>query len=303
MRRRALLGGLAALPLARAALAANAPVTVFEARRIVTMEPAMPSARFVAVAGGIVLGIADRLEDLAPWAHGREVRRDRSLAGSVLMPGLIDPHVHPMQSAIMLNLPFVAPDDWELPSGRNPGARNASAWWARVREKLARSKADPFICWGYHELVHGPMSRARLDALSLDRPVVIWQRNFHDVFVNSAALKAGGLDDPAAFSAALAAVKADPAHGDLARGLFFRIRAAGRPGQDAQRHPFPGEDAGGNVRAATHVPDPRGDHRLRHGHRDLRRFRDRGRADPIRFRARGQPFADHADAACQCGAA
>ena len=220
MRRRALLGGLATLPLARAALAASTPVTVFEAQRIVTMEPALPSARFVAVAGGMVLGLAERIEQLASWTQGREVRHDRSLAGSVLMPGLIEPHIHPMLAAVMLNLPFVAPDDWELPSGLYPGARTAAAWVARVREELAKSKADPFICWGYHELFHGPLSRAQLDAIAPDRAVVIWQRSFHDLVVNSAALKAWGLDTPAAFSAALAAVKADPAHGDHARGLF-----------------------------------------------------------------------------------
>lgn len=218
--RRTMLGSLAAVPLAGRAFAASEPVSVFEARRIITMEPSLPSARFVAVAGGMILGLADSLDDLAVWTQGRETRLDRRFAGSVLMPGLIDPHVHPMQASVMLNIPFVAPDDWDLPAGSFPGARSPAAWWAAVRAALARSSETPFVCWGYHELFHGPVDRKALDALAPDRPVVIWQRSFHDVIVNTAALKLWGIDQPETFAAALAAAKADPEHCSLERGLL-----------------------------------------------------------------------------------
>jgi len=220
VRRRTVLGTLAALPFASAVRAVSGPVTVFEARRIVTMEPAQPQARFVAVAGGMILGLADSLAELAPWTSGREVKLDRSFARQVLMPGLIDPHIHPMQAAVMLNLPFISPDDWNLPSGSYPGALNAEAWRARLRQELARSDASPFICWGYHQLFHGPLDRAALDAIEPDRPVVIWQRSFHDVIVNSAAMRAWGFGERAAFDAALAAVKADPRDSSFDHGLF-----------------------------------------------------------------------------------
>lgn len=218
--RRTVLGGLAALPLAGRALADTDPVTVFEARHVVTMEPSLPSARFVAVRGGTILGLADSLDALSAWTRGREVRLDRTFAGSVLIPGLLDPHVHPMQAAVMLNLPFIAPDDWNLPTGSYPGVRTAEGWWARLQAELAHSKDNPFVCWGYHELFHGPLDRAKLDSLAPDRPVVIWQRSFHDIFVNTAMLKAWNLDQRAAFDAALASSKADPAQSSFDRGVF-----------------------------------------------------------------------------------
>jgi predicted amidohydrolase YtcJ len=193
---------------------------VFEARRIVTMEPAQPTARFVAVADGMILGLADTLAALAPWTSGREVKLDRSFAKQVLMPGLLDPHLHPMQAAVMLNLPFIAPDDWDLPAGRYPGALSAAAWRTRLKQELARSNDSPFICWGYHQLFHGPLDRAALDVIEPSRPVVIWQRSFHDVIVNSAALRAWGLGERAAFDAALAAAKADPHDSSFDQGLF-----------------------------------------------------------------------------------
>lgn len=117
--RRHVLGGLAALPLITAA-APYQCVTVYEAGRIITMEPSQPVGRFVAVADGVVLSVADSLADLSPWTDGRRVNLDRRFAGKVFMPGLIEPHLHPMLAAVMLNIPFVAPDDWDLPSASYP---------------------------------------------------------------------------------------------------------------------------------------------------------------------------------------
>lgn len=217
--RRNALKRLATLPLVAAATAAR-KVTVFEAARIITMEQALPSARFVAVADGTILGHADTLADLSAWTRGREVELDRRFARNVLMPGFIDPHVHPMQSSVMLNLPFVAPDDWKLPSGNYPGARTPEAWRAGLKRELARSKDVPFICWGYHHLFHGPLDRKALDALVPNRPVIIWQRSFHDVILNSAAMASWGFSDRSAFDAAVASHKADPAHCDFDKGHF-----------------------------------------------------------------------------------
>ena len=220
IQRRTVLGSLAALPFAGSALAATGPVTVFEARRIVTMEPAQPAARFVAVADGIILGLADSLDELHPWTTGRAVQIVRDFADKVLLPGFIEPHLHPMQAAVMLGIPFIAPDDWDLPSGKSPGVRTAAGWRARLQQELARSPANPLVCWGWHELFHGPLDRAALDAIAPDRPVVIWQRSFHDIVVNTAALQSWGLGDRAAFDAALLAGKADPHHNSFDKGLF-----------------------------------------------------------------------------------
>ncbi|MBK7284055.1 MAG: amidohydrolase family protein [Sphingomonadales bacterium] len=217
--RRQALAMIAAAPLAAKAAATDA-VTVFEAAKIVTMEPSLPSARFVAVAGGIVLGLADSLAELDPWTRGREVSVDRQFARNVLMPGLIDPHVHPAQSAVMLNIPFLAPDDWTLPSGSYPGVRTKEGYRTRLAQIIAASNAQPFICWGYHELFHGPLGRADLDGIAPDRPVIIWQRSFHDVILNSTAMRDWGFSSREAFDAAVSEANVDPHHVDFDRGLF-----------------------------------------------------------------------------------
>ena len=227
--RRQAAGLISAGALVAAAPPKSAPssdVTVFEAAKIITMERSSPSARFVAAQNGIILGVGQTLAELEPWTSGRRVTLNRQFADKVLLPGLIDPHVHPAQAAVMLNLPFIAPDDWELPTGRFPGSRTPHAWRARLKELLAASAETPFICWGYHELFHGALDRAELDRLAPGRPVIIWQRSFHEVIVNSAALDAWGLGTPQAFAAALAHVQADPAHADFARGLLSETALA-----------------------------------------------------------------------------
>lgn len=221
-RRNVLAGMSAALASGGVARAGQGydDVTVFEAAKILTQEPSQPSARFVAVANGAILSVADSLAELAPWTRGRKTTVDRRFAGQVLTPGFIDPHIHPMQAAVMLNIPFIAPDDWKLPSGVSPGVRTPDGYRERLSKALGASTSSPFITWGYHELFHGRIRRADLDALSPGRPLVLWQRSFHEVIVNTAMLKAWGLDDASAFVAALKAGGADPAHASLAEGQF-----------------------------------------------------------------------------------
>ena len=48
--------------------------------------------------------------------------------------------------------------------------------------------AQPLFSWGYHQIWHGGMSREILNEVSRERPVIVWQRSFHELFLNDAAL-------------------------------------------------------------------------------------------------------------------
>ena len=221
--RRGLLAGIAATPLIAAIDTKSAEIgeiTVFEAKKIVTMERGLPEARFVACAGGTILGVAQTTEALGPWTSGRSVKIDRRFADNVLFPGLIDPHIHPMQTAVMLNMPFIAPDDWKLPSGNWPGVIGQDAYRARLKRLVSEDPSDPLITWGHHELFHGPLDRAVLDEMSPDRPLFVWQRSFHEILANTAALESMGLAEESAFNAAVAAANSDPHHANFEKGIF-----------------------------------------------------------------------------------
>ena len=71
-------------------------ITIFPARKILTMNPQHPIASHVAVRGGIVLG-AGSLEELQGWG---DYELDERFADKILMPGLIEGHCHLMEGAL-----------------------------------------------------------------------------------------------------------------------------------------------------------------------------------------------------------
>jgi hypothetical protein len=119
---------------------------------------------------------------------------DERFAEAVVLPGFVDPHVHPLLAASILPLDIVSAVEWETPRGRSRAVRGREAFLARLRELDGdRPANDWLIVWGYHRPYHGHLSRADLDAVSADRPIAVWQRSVHEMFLNSRALEALGL--------------------------------------------------------------------------------------------------------------
>ena len=176
--------------------AASAELVVYTAKVIRTMEPALPVATAVAVQDGEIVAVGTE-ESLEPLITARAGRVDRQFEGRVLLPGFIDPHVHPALPAVLTQFPFLAPDDWSLPTGEFPGATTPESYRARLTE-LARGHTDeavPFITWGYHPLWHGEIWRDDLNAWFGDQPVMLWHRSFHELIGNDAAWKMLGVTE------------------------------------------------------------------------------------------------------------
>ena len=201
------------LAILMAGSAAAAELRVYTARKIITMEPALPEATAVAVADGRIVAVGT-LPSLQPWLAGNEVSVDRSLEDKVLLPGFIDPHVHPSLPAVLTQFPFLAPDDWVLPTGTFPGATTPQAYQDRLRELVAAhdDPTVPFIAWGYHPLWHGEVYRPQLNAWFPDTPVMLWHRSFHELIGNDAAFAMLGITE-----ADTAAIP----ESDWARGHFW----------------------------------------------------------------------------------
>lgn len=195
-------------------------VTVYEAAKIITMEPGYPEARYVATADGIILGLGQSLEDLSAWTDGRKIIVDRQFAKHILMPGFIEPHIHPMQTIMMLPLPFISPEEWHLPGKTYPAARGKAAYEKRLVEELANNDEKLFITWGHHKLFHGDMDRAELDRIAPDRPVVIWQRSFHEIIANSKAMELLGIGTKADFEKEIYKDGVDPSHASYDTGII-----------------------------------------------------------------------------------
>lgn len=179
--------------LATSALAQD--ITIFTAQKIITMENAQPEATAVAVDldAGRIVSVGD-LDSLSDYVDDQKSNIDRQFDDKILMPGFIDPHVHPSLPAVLSQFPFLAPDNWHLPTGNFPGAITQDAYVTRLKELVAEYQANnadpaiPFIAWGYHQLWHGDVKRPLLTELFPDTPVILWHRSFHEVIMNDAAI-------------------------------------------------------------------------------------------------------------------
>ena len=191
-----LAAALAPILAVTTAAANSAELVVYTAKKIITMEPALPQATAVAVADGRIVSVGT-LESLKPWLDASEFTIDRSLEGKVLIPGFIDPHVHPALPAVLTQFPFLAPDDWVLPTGEFPGATTPEAYETRLKTLVAAHEDPtvPFIAWGYHPLWHGEVYRAQLNEWFSDTPVMLWHRSFHELIGNDAAFNLLGITE------------------------------------------------------------------------------------------------------------
>lgn len=119
------------------------------------------------------------------------------LKGKTLMPGFIDPHLHPILGAIVLNTQFATPFDWNFPWGKMTAVRGHEAFMAKVKEYAAAIKnpTEQLIVWGYMEPFHGSISRKELDAISITRPIMVWHYSAHEMFLNTAALNSLGVTE------------------------------------------------------------------------------------------------------------
>ncbi|MEP2989533.1 MAG: amidohydrolase [Parasphingorhabdus sp.] len=202
-------------------------ITVYEAAKIITMEPGFPEAKYVATADGIILGLGQSVEDLEAWTRNRNVKIDRSFASNILMPGFIEPHIHPMQTIMMLPLPFISPEAWELPGKSYRAARGKADYEKRLKEELAKSDEKLFITWGHHQLFHGAMNKSELDRIAPNRPVVIWQRSFHEIIANTKALELLEIGDQTTFNAYFDKPQITPGHADFATGIIHETALFG----------------------------------------------------------------------------
>ena len=164
-------------------------VVIYTAKKIITMEPSLPKASAVAVADGRIVAVGS-LDSMAHWIEQKTTTIDTRFDGRVILPGFIEPHVHPSLPAVLTQFPFIAPDNWSLPTGEFPGAKTPDAYLARLKELVAEHTDDtiPFISWGYHPLWHGELYREQLTELFPEKAVMLWHRSFHELIGNDAAM-------------------------------------------------------------------------------------------------------------------
>lgn len=168
---------LALLPLTLLACSQESPVAtpevslapssavIYHNGALITMAGDAPSVAEALVEDEGKIVFVGSLDDARAEAGTQAAEFD--LQGATLMPGLIEPHLHPSLAAMMLRNEIIAPYDWKLPSGVKPGVSGEANYRARITESI-KSNALPdeiYFIWGYHQLWHGELSRDLLNEI------------------------------------------------------------------------------------------------------------------------------------------
>jgi predicted amidohydrolase YtcJ len=166
-------------------------ITVFKAKKIITMDPNRSEASHVAVQDGMILAVGDA--DCALQWGGGEV--DDRLKDAVLMPGFVEGHAH-MMSGAMWNYAYAGYHDRIDPNGKMwRGMTDIGAVVSGLKDYAAHLPEDaPLIAWGFDPifLPSERLNRGHLDEISQDRPIAVIFSNFHLMCVNSRALEMVG---------------------------------------------------------------------------------------------------------------
>lgn len=148
--------------------------------RVLTMDPNLPRAEAVAMAGGRILAVGDRrsVEALAgPQTQAIDAR------GRTVLPGFVESHLHLVLGGA------------ELAHLQVGGLYGMEALRGAFAGFAAKNPDAPLLMAqgaGYAMLDH-PMTRLDLDRMLPDRPIAITAADHHTVWGNTAALRAAGI--------------------------------------------------------------------------------------------------------------
>jgi predicted amidohydrolase YtcJ len=159
---------------------------IYTGGTIITMCGAAMEVEALAVRNGRILAVGSR-QELAPL-HGPDTVH-YNLQGRTLMPGFVEAHGHPLLSALAWGDPVV-----DIRAVHTP---TYDAAIAKIRRRIAKAKPDEFLWFlgldpQLHEGAREP-SKAELDKLSPDIPIVIQTSNIHAIYMNTAALNRLGI--------------------------------------------------------------------------------------------------------------
>jgi predicted amidohydrolase YtcJ len=161
---------------------------ILTASSIITMDPAVPRAAAIAFdAGTGVIAAVGSLETCVAAAPGAEVR---DLGDTVLMPGFVEPHSHPVVSGIVTRSPSI----WIAPYVGFPSWDDVVALFAKLDGETPAGQ--PLLFNGLDRLLQGAPSPTAvlLDGYFPSRPVVIADNSGHLAYFNTATMALQGWD-------------------------------------------------------------------------------------------------------------
>jgi predicted amidohydrolase YtcJ len=186
--------------------------TVFFGGTVITMDDRNPAAEAVAIAGNKIVAVGAQDEVLARAGAGA---RRVNLEGRTLMPGLIDPHQHPLPGGLMLAHTMSLSYDIYKAKAEVLDA---------LRKKASQTPGGQWIYASYYDnILHGGyLTMAELDGVSTAHPIFVYYTSMHSATGNRLAFETSGIG---------------PSTRELPGGGYFGVDANGQQNGMIQEMP------------------------------------------------------------------
>lgn len=161
--------------------------SIFSGGEILTINPQSPEAKALAEKDGKILAVGNS-EDIAKFKGPNTQSID--LKGATLLPGFIEPHGHPLDSAFGQ---FYSVDI------RPFTVKNFAQMESIIQKKVAQAKPDQWLLfYGLDTLLQKNVTTPTLEQLnrwSPKNPLVIFNNSGHAAYANSLALQLANITD------------------------------------------------------------------------------------------------------------
>ncbi len=147
--------------------------------RVLTMDPALPRAQALAIAGGRIVAVGGAEVAALAGAGCRVI----DAGGRTVLPGFVESHLHLVLGGAELS---------QLQIG---GLLGFDALKAAFEGYAARHPDAALLMaqGASYDILGAPVTRADLDRVIADRPIAMMAPDHHTVWANTAALQAAGL--------------------------------------------------------------------------------------------------------------
>ena len=142
-------------------------ITIYTAKTIVTLDPGTPTAEAVAVMDGKILGVGT-LDEVKGWVTDEAVEIDQRFEDAVIIPGLIEAHMHPQITGVLWLGAYVGRFDRTAPDSTSvKGLETKQAVLDRIKEAAASCRTTEAGWWA------GAISRSSIRTHRSPAPISI----------------------------------------------------------------------------------------------------------------------------------
>ena len=162
---------------------------ILKALAIITMDPT--AARVDAVAVDTTTGTIAAVGTLEACQQAAPTATVRDLGDSILMPGFIDPHSHPLLGGIVTQ----EPAHWISPHRGYATFADVESLWRKLDAELPPDQ--PVLCNGLDRLLQAApeLTNVQLDSYFPTRPALVLDNSGHEVYFNSSVIALNGWAD------------------------------------------------------------------------------------------------------------